>query len=168
MGLEALAIAAITTSVVGTGVSAYNQYQAGKAQNRIAQQNANNEEIEAAAAERDARIFANNQRAQGEKLLARQRALYAKSGVVMEGTPLLVQADTAAELEKEALEIERQGELTGYRRRAQARLDRMQGASAKRAGRYGAIGTILSGAGSAAGMGFKFGQTGVFGGGGKS
>lgn len=161
MGLEVLAWTAIATSVVGTGVSAYNQRQAGKAQDRMAQYNAQNREIEAQTAERDGRILANAQRAQNARLLARQRVLYAKSGVTMAGTPLLVQAETAMELEREALEVERNANIEASRQRRAAVLDRMEGKSARRAGNIGAVGTILSGASQAAGTGAQFKYSGV-------
>jgi len=40
MGLETLAVASIATSLAGAGMSAYGQYQAGKAQNEMAKRNA--------------------------------------------------------------------------------------------------------------------------------
>ena len=161
MGLETLAIAAIATSVIGTGVSAYSSIQAGKAQNRMAQYNANEREVEATTTERDGRIMANAQRAQNAALLARQRTLYAKSGVTMAGTPLLVQAASAMELEKEALNVQQTANTEANRQRRAAILDRMEGKSARRAGTLNAVGTILSGASSAAAMGAQFKYSGV-------
>jgi hypothetical protein len=161
-----LLIASLAATAVGTGISAYSQYQAGKAQQKLNEYNAQMSDYNAKVQEqaaldrsRDARIAANAQRAQSLKLMARQRALWAKAGVVgSSGTPLLVQAEQAAQLEMGALETERTGNIEAGRMRQQAVLDRMQATSSRMAGKYArsaanlnAAGTILQGAGSVAG-----------------
>jgi len=161
MGLETLAIIAIASTVVGTGVSGYASYEAGKATDRLHKFNAEQREIEALTSERDGRVLANAQRAANAKVLSRQRALYAKSGVVLEGTPLLVQAQTAGDLEKEALDIERVNNLDARRHSAGATQDLMSGKAARRAGNIGAVGGILQGVGSAASMGAQFKHSGI-------
>lgn len=153
MGLETIALMAV---IAGAGVSAYSSYQQGKAEDRLHKFNANQREVEAMTSERDGRVMANSQRAQSAALLSKQRAMYAKSGVVLEGTPLLVQADTASNLEMEALEIERTANIDAHRNRMGAVQDRMQGKAARRAGNLGAVAGILQGAGQAAGMKVKF------------
>lgn len=156
--IPVIAAVGMVASAAGAGYSAYSSYRQGKAQEKLSNYNAALANQEAATKERDARIQANAQRAQNERLLATQRALYAKAGVTLAtGTPLLVQAEQAATLERSALDIERTGSIEAGKYRQQAVLDRMAGKSARRAGTNQAIGTILSGVGSVAGQatGFK-------------
>lgn len=65
-----------------------------------------------------------------KRVLGRQRALFLKSGVRLEGTPLLVQQETAAEGELEALRIARSGDLESARLLNAARAARLQGRAA--------------------------------------
>jgi len=75
-----------------------------------------------------------------------QRALLAKSGVkVEEGSPLLLQVETAAQAELEALTIRAGGDITSARLRQQAILQRMAGRSARTAAGIGAGASLLSG-----------------------
>lgn len=158
MGLETLAIAAITASVVGTGVSAYGQYQQGKAQKALNDRNAAVSDQAALDRERDSRIIANAQRDRNRRLLAKQRAMLAKSGVIADtGSPLALQAQQSGELELAALDAERSGKVEGAQLREQAVLDRMAGRAARRAGNLGAASTILSGAGQA-GFSYAYGK----------
>ena len=137
-------------SVASAGISAYSSYQSGQATKRLMNYNAALAEQDAMVKERDGRLLANAQRAQNQRLLARQRSLYAKSGVDMTATPLLVEAEQAGQLEMAALEVERQGTIAAGQSRQQAVIDRMQGTAASRAGALNAAGTILQGIGSAA------------------
>lgn len=146
----ALLIAAGATAV-GAGVAAYSSYQSGQATKRLMNYNAALADQDAKVRERDGRILANAQRQQNLRLMARQRALYGKAGVNMTGSPLLVQAEQAGQLEMAALEVERQGSIEAGRARQQAVLDRMQGKAAARAGTLNAAGTILQGTGQVAG-----------------
>jgi len=75
-----------------------------------------------------------------------QRALLAKSGAkVEEGSPLLLQEETAAQAELEALTIRAGGDITSARLRQRAILERMAGRSARTAGFIGAGASLLSG-----------------------
>lgn len=147
----ALLIAAGATAV-GAGVAAYSSYQAGQATKRLMNFNAKLAEQDAMVRERDGRILANAQRDQNRRLLARQRALYGAAGVDMTGTPLLVEAEQAGQLEMAALEVERSASIEAGRARQQAVIDRMQGKAAARSGALNAAGTILQGAGQSAGL----------------
>lgn len=166
MGIETMAIAALTTTAIGGTVSAVNTYQQGKAQNALNQRNAQIADQAALDRERDSRILANAQRDRNRKLMSRQRALLAKSGVIADtGSPLALQAQQAGELEMAALDAERTGNVEASQLRQQAVLDRMAGRAAKRAGTLGAAGTILSTAGSV-GFNYAYGRyTGMIGGG---
>lgn len=144
-----LLIAGLVASAVGGGVAAYSSYQQGKAQQRLNNYNAAVNDQAALDRERDARVAANAQRAQAQRLMARQRALWAKAGVVgSAGTPLLVQAEQAGQLELGALETERTGNVQAGQLRQQAVIDRMAGKAARTAGNLNAAATILQTAGS--------------------
>lgn len=157
MGVETLLIASIAASVVGTGISAYSSYQAGKAQQSLNNYNAAVNDQAAADAARDGRILANEQRRKNESIKARQRALYAKAGVVTAtGSPLLVQVEQAGQLELGALETQQQANVKAVQLRQQAQLDRMAGKIARTTGNLNAAATVLQGAGSVANTGMNY------------
>jgi len=142
---------AFTVGSILTGISAFTsavgairQGQAAAAQAafqaRVFEQQAAFEQQRAARREavfrRDVRRFKGT-----------QRALLAKSGVkVEEGSPLLLQVETAARAELEALTIRAGGDITSARLRQRAILERMAGGSARTAGVIGAGASLLSGA----------------------
>ena len=139
-------------SIAGAGYSAYSSYQSGKAQERINNYNAKIAEQDAADKQRDGRILANAQRAAGERMMSRQRALYGKSGTVGGvGSPLMVQAEQAGQLEMAALDVQRNANAQAGKLRQQAVADRMAGRAARQAGSLNAAGTLLQGAGNAMG-----------------
>ena len=165
MGLEIATIAylSLAASVAGGGMAAYNSYEQGQAQKKLNNFNAQVMDQAARDKDRDALILANAQRARNEKLMGKQRALYAKSGVSFDtGTPLMVQAEQAGQLEMAALEIETTASNEAARMRQQAVVDRMTGAAAGRAGTLGATSTILSTAGSVGSTYGKQKKAGVF------
>lgn len=156
MGLvTAIAIGAGISAVgtaISTGVSMYsadqqgrqqaalNEYNAKIARNQaianqqIQEYNAQLMEREADAADATARVKEQQQRKENERFQARQRAAYAKSGALMEGTPLAVLGESAANLELNALEVKRQGLIERDRYLNQANMYRYQGESLFNAG----------------------------------
>lgn len=157
MGVETLLIASILTTAVGTGVAAYGQYQTGKATQALNNYNAQVNEQAALDAQNQGRVLANEQRRKNQSIQARQRALYAKAGVVSAtGSPLLVQVQQAGELELGALEVEQQANTQAARLRQEAVLDRMSGKIARRSGNIGATASILQGASSIANTGVNY------------
>ena len=78
MGFEV----AVAMMAVGTAVSAYGQYQAGKAQKRAYEYNAAIQEQNARIAQEQADYEARRQESRTRKMLARQRVAYAGSGFV--------------------------------------------------------------------------------------
>lgn len=124
------AIASVIISAIGAGISAYSSYEQGRMASIAAQiqadaqkQQANisrlqgdlNSQINKANAEVAGqkvqlqevlnRITEKRHRDQVQKVIAMQRAGYAKAGVDETGTPLLMYEDTAAEGEMDALAI---------------------------------------------------------------
>lgn len=146
-----LAISAVT-AVAGAGYSAYSQYEAGQNAAAIArynaqQQQAQNEYVLKATA---AKSLA--EREENEKVLASQEAAFAAGGVVVnEGSPLTVRAKQAALLERRALNTDYEGAIAYRTGQGQVTQDVMEGDAAKAAGNLNAVGTLLSGAGNAAG-----------------
>lgn len=153
-GLTGGQLAIVGGIAVGTGVAAYGQYQ----QNRNAQSQAKaqsainlfNSKVakRQAEAEQKAAAFESKQAKKRAKALkGRQRALIGASGVEVEGSPLLVQEDTAAELATEAANIRTTGQRRVKAFESQSILD-ISAASAARSRARGFGRAAVTGAGS--------------------
>jgi len=129
----------------GTAVSAVSAIQAGRSQEKMAEYNAAVSERDALAARQKAGFDEAAHRRRTRKFLGKQRALYGKSGVTFEGSPLLVMEETAAEAELDALAIRYGGEIEAGRHLSLAELERARGKQAKRAGYLGAGTSLLTG-----------------------
>jgi Tfp pilus assembly protein PilE len=165
-GAEPLVVLAVAGIAAGASVQAYGQYQQNKtAQGQAKAQSAwnlYNSKVakREAEAEQAANLFESKQQKKAaDRLKARGRAIRGASGVDVEGSPLLVMEDTAEELAKE----QQQTRISGTRRvsalESQSILDVSRASAAKarasgfgRAAPISAGGTLLSGAGSAAGV----------------
>jgi hypothetical protein len=156
------AVTALGATLVGTGVQMYGQRQQAKTAERVAERNAKIQENQALQTEMDARENARRQRADSKAKLKTQRSRYAKAGVIMEGSPLEVMAETAGLLELDALEIGRQAKGEATRLRAGAEVSRQDGYDQANALRIASGATLLSGAGSALSMGMQFSKAGSF------
>lgn len=77
------------------------------------------------------------------------RAAYGASGVAMEGSPLDVLEQSAAQEELDALNIRYRGEIGAQSAEGQGQLSRMRGEAASQAGYMGAGSAILMGAAKA-------------------
>ncbi len=144
MGFEV----AVAMMAVGTAVSAYGQYQAGKAQKRAYEYNAAIQEQNARIAREQAEYEARRQESRTRKMLARQRVAYAGSGFVSSaGTALDTLRQTMTEGEMDKMAILYGGDVESVNQRSQAALSRMQGKAAYKAGMFNAAGTLLSGGG---------------------
>jgi hypothetical protein len=149
------AAAAYGIMALAAGTKAYASVQQGKATAAWNNYNAKVAERNAEMAKLEAETEAGRKRAETQRLLSRQRAVYGKAGVEFEGSPLLVMEDTAAEGEMDALLIEYRGATQMQARRSQADLDRMRARSARRMGWYG-VGTSILGGASSAGSYYGF------------
>ncbi len=166
-----MAVAAGTKAIIGlaaagTAVQAYGQYQ----QNKQAQAQAESQAAwnlynsKVAQREADAERVATDfevkqQRKAAKRLKAKGRAIRGKSGLELEGSPLLVMEDTAAELAKEETQIKLRGQRRVSAFESRSILDVSKASAAKsratgfgRAAITGAGSTILGGA---ADIGFK-------------
>ncbi|OGP65584.1 MAG: hypothetical protein A3K22_03505 [Deltaproteobacteria bacterium RBG_16_42_7] len=136
----------IITAVAAAG-GAYYSYESGQQQKKAYKANAAILEQDALAEKQKAEYEEGAHRNRIRQILSRQKALYGKSGVQMEGSPLLVMEDTAAQGEMDALAIRYGGDVAAARTRSEANLMRMQGRTAGRLGTIKAGTTLLQGAG---------------------
>ena len=128
----------IGASVVGTGMSAYGQYQSGLEQKKAYDYNA-------AVEWRNAQAEEQKSRDESQILEGQARSLYGKSGVdSSSGSPLLHLKWLRKQGEKEAQGIRTSGQ-------SKYQMLKMYGKQAKKAGTIGAISSLFSG----------FGQTGM-------
>jgi len=175
--MSALAVPLI---IAGAGVQAYSSYQQGQAQKeqakfqaQQAESRAKWQDYNAKVAEREAEaqrqameIESAQQRRQAKQIKGRQRAIYGASGVTMEGPPLLVAEDTAAQLELENSLLRTAGNRKAMMFEQQSMYDRADAAASRstsrmyqssssyygQQGAWGAAGSLLSGAGQASYM----------------
>ncbi len=158
-------------AVAGVGLSAAGEVQQSRAAKSQAESQAAILEFNArvagreAASQEAAAAFA--QKRQSKEAARTRSALLAGLGasgvVVSEGTPLMIEAAQAEELELENLLIGFEGRVGAERARSQAQLDRLQaqrfrqaGVSARQAGTIGAGATLLSGFGGLTLQGASF------------
>jgi len=125
-----MAAAAAAVMVIGTVVNFVGQYNTARAQKDAANKQADLIEKQAATQEEQFRR-------KGKALQSRQQAYLGASGVMVEGTPMLVMQDTAEQLEKDALYIREQGQDA-------ADLARKQGDTAYWSGMLNSFGTLLT------------------------
>jgi hypothetical protein len=137
--------------LAGGGVSAYGSYAGGMAQRKSAEYNARIMKqravmVDQASASETARAHEG-----ARKLKASQRAGFAKSGAMINsGTPLMVLAEQAGDMERDILEQRRNRMIEAQGLRSQADMLKIQGKQASAAGKLGAV-TSLLGAGGKAG-----------------
>lgn len=120
-----------TLATVGTGLGALGNIRAGQAEAGAARYNAE-------MANREAANKANLIRQEGDRRQGQMRAAISKSGVRMEGTPLMVLAESAANNEIDAMNAIQTGQMT-------SNLYRAQGTNARRAGNIRAGTSLLTG-----------------------
>ena len=134
---------------IGVALSAISEFQAGQAASAQSQFQANVLQQQATRRRREATIRETDFRRRQARLSGRQRALFGGAGVVPSvGTPLLVQEDTAAEIELAALNIRAGGAVEATRLEQEAAFQRRFGRSASRAGALRAGSTLLTGFGT--------------------
>jgi len=163
-----IAAAALATAATGA-IQAYSAYQQGQAQSRMAAYNAliarQNAELAAEQmkiSKKEKEIIESRQRREAERVLASQRAAWAKAGVEMAGTPLMVEAETLTEADIDALAIRyastvEQSKLlaqqAGYKQ--EEMLQKMAAKQYRTAGYLGAGTSLLTGLGQAGYMYYK-------------
>ena len=164
-GYEAVIIAIIAAAATTTAaiISAQNAKRAGEAQQEAYDYNAEVINTEAEETGKKYEAAELQHRDKVRRLLATQRALYAKAGVdLTSGSPLAVLGETAEEGEEASLALRHEGAVEVTRLRNQAQLSRYYGENAAITGRNTAQTTLLSGLGQA-GMSFAMASKGMWG-----
>lgn len=138
--------AVVPLLVFSSLVTAGGAIMSGQQQAAASEYNAEVAEQNAVAAKQKAAYEEEAHRQNLKKIMSSQRALYGASGVDIEGSPLLVMEDTAAQGELDALAIRYGGDVAAAQQRSAANLYRMQGRNAKMSGFWNAGSSLLSGA----------------------
>jgi len=153
MGIPAGAAALLTkvapvVSLVGTGISAFGQLQAGNEADATAKYNAQVKEREAQALEQQKIVESRRQAEAAARQLSTLKLNLGASGqVATAGTPLQIIREQARQSELENLNIGQQGTVGAENLRAQGREIRRQGKVEKQASRIQAGSTLLTGFG---------------------
>ncbi len=135
----------MVTMAAATAVTAYGQYQAGKAEQAALNYNAQVAERNAKIAEDKANYEADLQKQKVRRAIGSQRAIQLASGYLMEGSALDLQEDTVVQGELDRLAILYGGDIEAANFKSEAELSRMRGSAAAAAGRTAAFGTVLGG-----------------------
>lgn len=135
--------------LVGALTNVGGQIYGGISESQAAEENKQRAKELAVAATDKAAYAAELKRAEGRRLVATQRAKYAKAGVQLsEGSPLAVMAQTMDAIEKDALMIEKGGQVEAGGYLSQARLYSKQASSDLWGGIVSGGGSLLTAAGS--------------------
>ncbi len=143
--------------VAGTGLKAYGQYKSAKDKEMAARYNKMVVEQMGQMIEQSSALTEYQGRRQKEKFTGTQRALYARSGVSSEGSPLEVMADSAGQLELDIAVRKYNSQVDKYRADSEARNYARLQKSFKREAILSPLTSMISSAGS-------FGQMQGFGG----
>lgn len=150
----------VGATLAGSAYSAYSSYEAGQNAAAISRYNAQQQQAQNEYALKATAAKSLAEREENDKVLASQEASFAAAGVVInEGSPLTVRAKQAALLERKALNTDYEGAIAYREGAGRVTQDQMEGAAAKQAGNLNAVGTLLAGAGNAAGTYAKFGAS---------
>lgn len=136
-------MSAAAAMVGGGAVSAYGQLYQGEASAAAAEFNAQIAEQNAIDSIARAKEEERRHRVMARKQIGDMRASFGASGVAMEGSPLEVMQESAANAELDALSIRHEGEARATAFRNEARLARFGGQTARTAGQIGAVSSLL-------------------------
>jgi hypothetical protein len=140
-------------AAVGAAASAYGTYAASEAASEAHTYNKKIAENQAVYAQQQADIAAQTEQEKNRHILAAQRAAYGSSGVTDEGSPLMVMADTARQMERDQYLIKYGGDVSASGYRAQAGLQGLYSRQSQQQGQVGAGVSLLS---SASNIGGKY------------
>jgi len=141
----------ITTSLLAAGGSVIGGIQANKA----AKEEASLQEEQARIASEEAKAEAQRRANEVRKFSRRQSLAFLKSGVTLEGSPLLILDETLREGQKEVKSVVERGD-------AQANLFNRRAAITRNQGRASLIGGVLGAAGSLSGSAVTGRKAGLF------
>lgn len=139
-------IGAVIAAGAGAAIKAAGTYNASEMKVRAYEQRANVLEWDADAVKKRGEYEASQITLEGRRLRARQLVQYAKSGVLMEGTPNLVRAETKMEVDRDAAFTADTAARQAGTMRVQAAYERWMAASAKIGGIFSVLGGVASSA----------------------
>jgi hypothetical protein len=152
-----LIAAAVATATTG-GIAAYQSYQQGKDAEKLSEQRAQADMLAAEQAEEEAAEEARIEEEKGQKLLARQKVLFAASGVRSNvGAPVVIEAETRRDIQIQKGFIMKRGSNAADNYRLNAAYELAYGKQQKKAGKWGALITALSTGYQAGSMGYQAG-----------
>jgi hypothetical protein len=132
--------------VAGSAITAYNQYETGQLNGRLAKLNSQMADFQAETAIRNGSTEEQRLRKAGKQLAGAQRASLAAQGISLEdGTALDLQVDTAQQVELDALTIRNNARLAAFGFKTQSRDLALQGKLDKIGGMAEAGNTLLTG-----------------------
>lgn len=136
----------LAAAAIGTGaMQAYSQYQSGKFNADVANQNAKLNEAAADDSINRGNAGAAKQRSRARQLAGTQAATMSANGVDLgAGGALDIFGDTAAMGELDALTVMNNASREAYGYKLQAANDRLNAKMSRRQGNIGAVGTILT------------------------
>lgn len=146
-----LAIIGTAVAVIGAGVSTYSAVEQSAAAEKAAGYNAAVQRNAAATAHAEATAEAIRSRDRSRRLIASQRAQFAKSGGSLSGSALDALYDTSVQAEADAMSIEYRGAVSAGTSSSMSKLYSMQAANAKNSRGPMIAGTVLGGLGQATG-----------------
>jgi hypothetical protein len=144
---------ALIISAISAGAGAYSSYQGGKAQEDMAEYNAQIAENEALATQQAIEAESAKLTKAQRETKAKQRMSIQSRGGLQAGTDLLSLAEEAKEMQLDQLELRRQQDIAGVRGASRAAMSKYQGKVAGYTGKWTAGTKLLAGAGSA-GLGY--------------
>ena len=160
-----MAAIAAAMMAIGTGSQMIGQYQQGKAEQKISNARAQIELMNAEQAQKRAMEAAKIKAEQGQKLMARQKAAFAASNIRVDvGSPLVLEAQTRADVLKDIGYILDEGEMARVSHMNAAGMEKAYGRMRKRQSLWDMIGTGGKGFGSLYSMGGNAGWWGGSGG----
>jgi hypothetical protein len=144
-----MGIASTAASLAGAGMSAYGNYQQGKAANAMAKHNAKAIDLTRENEAQTAQQNSLRMREASRRQLSSIRAKMGGSGVVQSsGSSLDALGESASELELQAMDLFRDSDAKQRQYGNEAAMTRWNGKQALQAGKTAAIGSLISGVGS--------------------
>jgi len=145
-----MAVPLAIAAVAGTAISAYGQYQAGRAAADAAEKNALFAEENARQAELSTADRLEQLSRRTSIFLGKQKVAYAKAGVKRSGTAFDMLTDTVLTAQRDAARINEEGTLAKRAAKFQAEQERYKAKVSRQQSILGAGSTLLTGFGQTA------------------
>ena len=147
---EYVAAAGLVVAIVGLAIGAYGIYSSEQAKAEAASYNKKVARNQAQASRDAARVAGEIRQREIQRILGSQQARLGASGVIpSEGSPLIVQMESASQGELDLARIRYQGETQGRGYESAAILQGFYSKQARTAGQVGAGSSLLTGVGQA-------------------